>query len=56
MGDLVLTLPLENAVDNLAAVLKQNDRFETANQLIKAKNQLQQSVGTLNSRGTRVGK
>jgi uncharacterized membrane protein len=56
MGDLVLTLPLENAVNNLARVLRENNRFETADHLMKAKEELKKSVGKLNSRGTRAGK
>ncbi len=56
MGDLVLTAPLENALENLANVLKKHDRFETANHLVEAKNQLARSVGKLNSRSTRTGK
>lgn len=53
MGDLVWTIPHENPLDNLAVVLKQNDSYETANQLMNPKEQHQQSVGKLNSQETR---
>lgn len=56
MGDFVLTAPLENALENLANVLKRHDRFDTANHLLKAKDELKNSVGKLNSRATRTGK
>ncbi|MGN6605034.1 MAG: DUF2254 family protein [Ginsengibacter sp.] len=56
MGDHVFTSPLEKALNKLIHVLKRNNCFETADHLVKAKEQLQQSVGKLNSRDSRVGK
>ena len=56
MGDHVLTTLLESAIDKLADVLKRHDRFDTADHLLKAKDQLEKSIGKLNSRSTRTGK
>ncbi len=56
MGDFVLTAPLETALKNITEVLQRHDRFDTANHVSKAKEQLKASVGTLNSRSTRTGK
>lgn len=55
MGDHVLTTLLETAIDKLSYVLKRHERYDTADHLLSAKDQLGKSIGKLNSRSTRTG-
>ena len=54
LGDHVLTAPLDRALDRLAGVLAAAGRFDTAAAVQRAHAALATSVGTLNSRATRV--
>ena len=54
LGDHVLTRDLDSALSAVLRTLRSNDRMETASLIQEAKDKLQQSVGKLNSRSTRV--
>jgi len=54
LGDLVLTRGLERALAELAATLRAAQRMATAAAVDEARTRLSGSVGTLNSRSTRV--
>ncbi len=56
LGDHVLTAELDAALSLLTDALKSSGRFETAMSVQAAQEQLQLSVGRLNSRSTRVSK
>jgi uncharacterized membrane protein len=56
LGDLVLTNPLNKALDELTKTLLSNGRQNTALAVKEAQQQFALSVGKLNSRSTRAGK
>lgn len=56
LGDLVLTKPLNKALDELTKMLFAQARNKTALAVKEAQQQLELSIGKLNSRSTRTGK
>jgi hypothetical protein len=56
LGDHVLTLELDDALATIAATLDAGGATETAHAVRTARNQLAESIGSLNSRATRIPK
>lgn len=54
MGDFVLTAPLEAELNKLIKILNNAGSFDTAEAVEKATKKLKETVGKLNSRGTRA--
>jgi len=54
LGDHVLTAQLDTALSTLACTLRASARFDTANAVQEAQDELGVSIGKLNSRATRV--